>query len=263
MKFLLLILVIGVPFIIYWSIDKFQQKQATEAFDQKIKDINIEEYSTQEEQEKDEKLNQLQKDIFFTKDYIKNLQSKEQLRILKSSELIRAYHYVYSKMPSAISPYKRYKFIVLEFTDDLLFFIADNNNKEKLSEQPKHNEVFNFDNQILDLLKEKYPHIQIGFETNNNDIRVFTTRNKAATPISGLYDRNKQKESYVQTIETFEKVTEKEKNETIKSLKTSNKKEQKFEPNIEINFCSHCGAKLPPDANFCGKCGTQIRRTNE
>ena len=237
MELLWLILIIGVPFLIVFVINKKQEQELKESFDEKLKDIDLSDYAKQEEQAIYNKINTLQNDLIFTKDYIKNLHSSDQIRILRSDELTRAYHYVYSKMPSAVSLYKRHKFIVLEFKDDLIFFIVDNKNKETLNNQPKSNEKFNFDNTLLDLIKEYYPHVQIGFETDNNDIRVFNTRNKAHSPINGLY-RKKSKES----------------------SDTYNLEQEIFETQQNANYCSRCGNKLSVNAKFCNKCGYKINK---
>jgi len=236
MELFLLILVIGVPFLIVFLINKKQEQVTNEAFKQKLEDIDLAEYNKQEEQEIDKKINTLQSDLLFTKDYIKNLHSATQVRILKSQELIRAYHYVFSKSPIGSVQCKRYKFIVLEFKDELCFFINDINNQKTLSKWYKHNEQFNFDETLLNLIKNTYPHIQIGFETNENDIKVFNTINKAHTPLDGIR-RKKQKSVEVE----------------------SSLEQEILDTQENSNFCSHCGNKLSTHARFCNKCGKQTK----
>ena len=239
MELLLLILVIGVPFLIVFIINKKQEQETNQSFNQKLEDIDLEEYNKQEEQEIDKKINTLQNDLIFTKDYIKNVHSDNQLRILKSQELIRAYHYVFSKTNMALAQCKRYKFIVLEFEDDLCFFINDIKNQKTLSKWYKHNEQFDFDDTLLNLLKKYYPHIQIGYETNHNDIKVFNTNNKAHTPMNGLYTKSKR-DSHREKSDTLEK--------------------EIIETQQNTNYCNQCGSRLTPNAKFCNKCGNKIHK---
>jgi len=232
-----LILVIAMILIgiVCTTVSKQKQiKQNNEYYENKLKEINLDDYYQQEEQELGSELNTIQNDVIFTKDYIKWNKDNDHIKILMAKDLSRAFHYVFSKVNNGLAQCKRYKFIVLEFKDGSFFPIEDLKNKKTLPKWYKHNEKFNFDDTIINLIKEKYHHVHIGYNTDNNDIRVYNTHRQSHDIRHGLF----------RPQETFNEVTNLEK--------------ELNEMDSYIQYCPKCGNQLKNNMNFCNKCGKKL-----
>lgn len=176
-----------VLFLICFLLSKLLQKSyiksSKEALKNKMNNINIEDYYIQEKKSIDLEINKIQSQYVFTEDYIKGKNKDNTLLILKSKELVRVYHYLYIK--STISNDVTYKCIVMEFIDGYLF-IDDPANQKHYEKYCYTKSEFDFDNTIINLLKNQYPHIKVGFYTDNNDIRIFRTHKDMKFIIDGL-----------------------------------------------------------------------------
>ena len=94
-----LILVIAMILIgiVCTTVSKQKQiKQNNEYYENKLKEINLDDYYQQEEQELGSELNTIQNDVIFTKDYIKWNKDNDHIKILMAKDLSRAFHYVFS-----------------------------------------------------------------------------------------------------------------------------------------------------------------------
>ena len=152
---IIVFIVIGIGLLV----SKFNEEIRMDEFSEEMKkEINMEEFHIEREEAKNFKINQIQKEVLFTKNYIQITSGKTNGMIVKSKRLITVYHYVFKVVSLTLGVQKIQKSIMLCFDKNVRFTMFDEKNTPIVKKNKRLKE-YEFNDDLMNEIIKIYPWV--------------------------------------------------------------------------------------------------------
>ena len=156
------ILIFFIGLGLYLLISHIVQKNKINSIAEQMEaEVNQEEFELEEKKSLNLKINKIQKEIIFTKNYIKILNGEYEGRIFQAKRIKSVRHHVLKKVNLALGGViEAQKTIMICFDTDIAFGMKDIFNFDMVKKH-KHAKKYEFKNDIIDAIVKIYPWVSV------------------------------------------------------------------------------------------------------